>query len=164
MDYESSIVFEPEVCKFFVDILLDKKKFDMDQQKSKIFTQQIKCQILKSFTSLLQKTGKKFLEFLKSQNLLDIMIKELYDQGTKQSKDQPVPVEWAEMKVANIRHAAIEKLISLVPDNAGVSAKIINRNYIQINCTDEKTGTPLIFGFYLRSAINLHMLMENAEF
>jgi len=73
-------------------------------------------------------------------------------------------VEWAEMKVANMRHAAIEKLISLVPDNAGVSAKIINRNYIQINSTDEQTGTPLIFGFHPRSAINLHMMMENAEF
>lgn len=92
------------------------------------------------------------------------MIKELYEQGTKKSKEQPVPVEWAEMKVANIRHAAIEKLISLVPDNSGVSVKIINKNYIQINTTDSESGTPLIFGFYLRSAINLHLLMDTAEF
>ena len=30
--------------------------------------------------------------------------------------------------------------------------------------TDLESGTPLIFGFYLRSAINLHLLSEEAEY
>ena len=85
---------------------------------------------MKAFTFVLKQKGNEFLSFLKEQGLLEILVKELYDQGTKYSKEQPVPVEWAEMKVANMRHSSIEKLISLVPDNSGISVKVVNKNYI----------------------------------
>lgn len=60
------------------------------------------------------------------------------------------------MRVSNIKRAALENDISLVPNTSENTAHILNNKQIILNSSDAETGEGSILNAHLVSAINIH--------
>jgi len=133
--------------------------------EGRLLQRQLSLSILKAMQHLITQEGSNYLTTLQTNEHLDAFVNHLYELQSSQSKGKDiVPVEWLEVKCAQIKKRAMENDLSILPGSSESFATVINKKQIVVALTDARTQEKIVKNAQLISAINLHEVVDGKEY
>lgn len=155
-DAQASLeLFDFEIVRAFLALLQAPQEAPLAPEK-RLLAKETKARVLKTLAHLVSTGGDAYLAALQTEGLLDPLIRLLFERISSQTQSE-APVEQLEVKISNLRRAALEHDVALA-QTTEPSASVMNKKQLVIQTVDSESGELVILNAPLASAINLHGL------